>query len=395
MATKVKAVKEAAKENPGAAFLVTSVTVIAGVFTALGLTANLLGRMARNHSWTAGAAIVAALTAVILGVLATLAVNHKGARGLALGLGLVAFGVAGGTAVWAAISTWGDETRPQITATVQRTPRGLVLAINAKMNGVRADQRLRVSVWPVVGESVPGIVSEQGEFVDPYTYDVAGLPLHRSINGPDADGDVDYAVTVPLPPQHPARVVVQAATGSHDAEDCFKHGSRSGCVLLYLGEPGRPQVKGSWSTAAGGEAMAKLEVLTEEVPTATMFLRAVGVPSKGPSRMHLAVAQLPAGASGDVSGSLEVVVPRSVRALCVVASSVKYLARTCPPTTVQPKGRMRECVVSFDRDRRVDEAPPSAVERQRICKRGWASFVERSTGWIRLRVPRPRESSSG
>jgi uncharacterized membrane protein YebE (DUF533 family) len=126
--SKADAVKKAAEENPGAAFLVTSVTVIAGVFTALGLTGNVLGRMARNHSYAAGAAIILALVAVTLGVFAALLVNRKKALKWALGLGLLVFLVGGGAAVYAALATWGDKTKPQVSATIERTPRGLVLS---------------------------------------------------------------------------------------------------------------------------------------------------------------------------------------------------------------------------------------------------------------------------
>jgi hypothetical protein len=385
MATAVKTVSDAAKDNPGAAFLVTSITVIAGVFTALGLTGNVLGRMARNHSLLAGASIITALVAVILGVLAALLVEHTRARWSILGVGLFFFAAAGGFAVWAAISTWGDETRPQVTATVQRTPRGLVLGIKAKMNGLEARQRLRVSVWPVVSESGSALVGA-GEVIDPYTYEVEGLPLHRSINGPDADGDVDYAVDVPLPPQHPPRVVVQAATGSHRPEDCFEKGSSTGCVLLYLGEPGRPQLKGSWGSASSSEGLAKLQIVTEDIPTATVYVRAVGVPSAGARRVHLAVAQFPPGASGDVISSLEVVVPRSVGAVCAVASTVKVAARTCPPLKKEPRSVLRDCVRSSRRSSQVDP-PPTAKQLRRSCQRSWAAFVEHSTSWIRLRAP--------
>lgn len=375
-------VAKKAEQNPGAAFLLTSITVITAVFAALGLTGGILGRMARNHSEAAGAALGLALAAIVLGVLAALLDRHQRAsraRDVVLALGLLVFLGGGGAAVYAGVQTWLDETRPQVSATVEPTPRGLVLAINAKMNGLKANRRLRVYVWQVVSERWGAVDEDRG---DPYSYEVGGLPLHQSVNGPNADGDVDYSVKVPLPPQHPQRVIVQAATGAHRENDCYEKDSRSGCVVLYLGERGRPQLRVGWETLKSGEALAKLRVTAEEVPTATVYVRAFGLRPHGRASLLLAQAHLAPAASGDVNAALDVVAPTSVRALCVVATTLGSAAKTCPPQTKQPERVRRDCLRSF---RGPDK--PSQAEREASCRNGWATVVERSSGWVRLRVP--------
>jgi hypothetical protein len=127
----------AAPENKPSAFLVTSLTVVAAVFTGLGFTGGLIGRVARNHPTATGVALVVAALAVAIGVAAHLVpARHARVQAYGLGLGLLLFIVAICAAVVAGVRTWGDETAPRVSAAFEKTARGGSIAISVKGSGV-------------------------------------------------------------------------------------------------------------------------------------------------------------------------------------------------------------------------------------------------------------------
>ena len=69
------------------------------------------------------------------------------------------------------------------------------------------------------------------------------------------------------------------ATTSSDAvpTDCLNSDSESGCVLLYLGESGRPQIDIAWESTEDGGRLAKVQLAAEEIPKKTLFVRAFGM----------------------------------------------------------------------------------------------------------------------
>jgi hypothetical protein len=367
MSSAVDAAKKAVADHPGAAFLATSITVITAVLTGLGVTGTVIGRMARNQAIPTYFAFGFALAAVVLG--AAIALLPAPWKTRAAGLGIFCVVVAGGCAIGAAVATWGEETKPHVAASLSRTEQGILLEIQAKMSGLEADERLHVSVWPVTAERALG---------SDYSYEVTGLPLHRSVNGPNADGDVDYSAKVPLPPQSPPRIVVQAATDvTSRPTDCLEEESRSGCVVLYVGDRGRPQISASRGATGAGGTLVKLQLTAENIPLGTLFVRAFGIGKRPTNRSGLANAQLAPGANGDVRSALEVVVPPSVRAVCVVASTLSV--KTCPPSAKEPETHREACLSSFP--------PPKGPEDEKFCRQSWINFVRRSTSWVRLRVP--------
>jgi hypothetical protein len=62
-----------------------------------------------------------------------------------------------------------------------------------------------------------------------YAYVLGTQPVYHSVNGPDADGDVDLSIKVPLPPNYPPRVVVHASNAEDSKPgECAKQVGRSG-----------------------------------------------------------------------------------------------------------------------------------------------------------------------
>jgi hypothetical protein len=373
------------KENSGAAFLVASLTFVTGIFAALGITGGVLGRMGRNHPIPTGIAIFFATLAVISGVLAALKKNDSARQWSHLRNGLICFLVATIAAVVAGLLTWGDHTSPRVRTGIERTERGLILAIDTNASGLRAAQRLRVSVWPVTAEASSSSASGAR-----YAYRVEGLPLFQSINGPNADGDVDLGLKVPMPPQHPSRVVVQAAVGTREPSDCFGDDSRSGCAVLYLGEPGRPQLSSSWSTK-GKNKILTLQITDEDVPLQTLYLRVVG---RAKTRSQLARTVIPPAGTGDVKQSIDVQVPARVHVVCAVASPFVSAVSACPPRFGINQTALRRCIGQRLTQGPLllspsDEPPPkeTRAEAKKRCQSGQLFQLTRATTWIALAPP--------
>ena len=107
------------KEAKGAAgFLLAALPALGALLTALAISGDLIGRMARNHPLASFGAFGSAALAVFLGAVAAYGLQEgsREERGV-LSLGIVVLGAALVFGVYAGVATWGDRTQPSITVT--------------------------------------------------------------------------------------------------------------------------------------------------------------------------------------------------------------------------------------------------------------------------------------
>src|SRR5438309_164 len=107
-------------ENRGAAFLLGGLTVVTGIFTALGVTGGIVGRMARNEATLTTVGLSLTVSAVVVGAIAAYVLRRdQQRRALIVGLGLLL--AAGVLAVFAGVHVWGDRTQPRLSASIGKS----------------------------------------------------------------------------------------------------------------------------------------------------------------------------------------------------------------------------------------------------------------------------------
>ena len=107
------------KEAKGAAgFLLAALPALGALLTALAISGDLIGRMARNHPLASFGAFGSAALAVFLGAIAAYGLREGSQEERAvLSLGIVVLGAALVFGVYAGVETWGDRAQPSITVT--------------------------------------------------------------------------------------------------------------------------------------------------------------------------------------------------------------------------------------------------------------------------------------
>src|SRR5919206_394159 len=105
------------KDAKGAArFLLAALPALGALLTALAITGDLVGRMARNHQYATFAAFGCAALAVFLGAVAAFGLRAgSDAERRVLYAGLAVLGGALVFGVYAGVATWGDRVQPSIT----------------------------------------------------------------------------------------------------------------------------------------------------------------------------------------------------------------------------------------------------------------------------------------
>src|SRR5438477_124660 len=100
------------KDAQGAArFLLASLPALGALLTALAITGDLVGRMARNHPWTTFGSFGCAALAVFLGAVAAFGLRESSdAERRVLHLGLAVLGAALLLTVYGGVRTWGDRS---------------------------------------------------------------------------------------------------------------------------------------------------------------------------------------------------------------------------------------------------------------------------------------------
>src|SRR3954470_12563877 len=225
------------KDAQGAArFLLAALPALGALLTALAITGNLVGRMARNHPSASFASFGCAALAVFLGAVAAFGLREgSDAERRVLHAGLVVLGAGLVLTLYAGVRTWGDRPQPSVTVTPKR---GSLLAVSVKESGLRSSDHLVVEV-----EQLLRAKDDRGTLVWR-----PGPELYGASLGPDESGDVAQTVDVPLPPGDFDDVGARAWVGARPT-DCYREAHSTGCVRVHISRPQEPpQLAVEWET---------------------------------------------------------------------------------------------------------------------------------------------------
>src|SRR5262249_56413615 len=115
-------------------------------------------------------------------------------------------------AVYAGVRTWGDRPQPSITITPKR---GALVTVTVRASGLRSRDHLVVRVEQLSRAGTPG------------------QELYGASLGPDAAGDVEEAVDVPLPAGDFDDIGARAWVGDQP-RDCYRDETSTGGVRVPL-----------------------------------------------------------------------------------------------------------------------------------------------------------------
>ena len=298
------------KDAKGAArFLLAALPALGALLTALAITGDLVGRMARNHPWATFTAFGCAALAVFLGAVAAFGLReNSNEERHVLHIGLVVLGAGLVFTVYAGVKTWGDRPQPSITVTPKR---GSFVGISVHGTGLRSSDHLVVEV-----EQLLRTIDKGGQLT--WT---AGQPLYGASLGPDGSGNVEQTIDVPLPAGDFDDVGARAWVGN-EPKDCYVDGNTTGCVRVHIPRPQeRPQLAVDWETfVRAPRVLIKLKARNlPQRPSRSMTLRVYGVATGQPPRI-LAEWSLAPDADGVFDRHLSVVVGHAFSDVCVVAS---------------------------------------------------------------------------
>jgi hypothetical protein len=289
------------KDAKGAArFLLAALPALGAVLTALAVTGDLVGRMARNHPWASFGAFGCGALAVFLGAIAGFALREGSSeerRALYAGLGVLGAGLV--FTVYAGVRTWGDRPQPSITVTPRSASQ---VAVSVKAVGLRSSDHLVIEVKELV----------RGE---------RGQPLYGASLGPDDSGEIDHTADISLPAGEFDDLEARAGIGDKP-RSCEAGGNTTGCVRVHIQRPQeRPQLAVTWETFVRvPRLLLRLKARNlPQRPARSMTLRVYGLTPGQPAR-HLAEWSLAPDADGVFDRRLAVVVGRAYTDVCVVAS---------------------------------------------------------------------------
>ena len=307
------------KDSQGAArFLLAALPALGALLTALAITGDLVGRMARDHPWATFGAFGSAAVAVFLGAVAAFGLRENSSEERhALYLGLIVLGAGLVCTVYAGVKTWGDRPQPSITLTPKR---GSVVGISVRGTGLRSSDHLVVEV-----EQLLRATDENGQL----TWK-PGQPLYSASLGPDGSGNVAQTVEVPVPAGDFDDVGARVWVGK-EPKDCYADRNTTGCVRVYVPRPQeRPQLAVDWETfVRAPRVLIRLKARNlPQRPSRSMTLRVYGIAVGLPTRI-LAEWFLAPDADGVFDRHLSVVIGHAFSDVCIVAS-ITTRAPACP-----------------------------------------------------------------
>src|SRR5205809_5065786 len=176
------------KEAKGAAgFLLAALPALGALLTALAISGDLIGRMARNHPLASFGAFGSAALAVFLGAVAAYGLQ-EGSREerVVVSVGILVLGAALVFGVYAGVATWGDRTQPSITVTPKS---GSLVAVSVHGIGLRSSDHIVVEV-----EQLLRSTDDRGNLIWK-----PGQPLYGASLGPDGDGEIQQTVDLNVP----------------------------------------------------------------------------------------------------------------------------------------------------------------------------------------------------
>ena len=308
------------KDAQGAArFLLAALPALGALLTALAITGDLVGRMARNHPVASFAAFGCAALAVFLGAVAAFGLRENSPEERrVLHLGLVLLGAGLVFTVYAGVTTWGDRPQPSITVTPKR---GSIVAVSVRGIGLRSSDHMVVEV-----EQLLRVTDRQGR----HSWR-PGQPLYGASLGPDSSGEVEQTVDLPLPAGDFDDLGARAWVGD-EPTPCYTNGNTTGCVRVHIPRPPeRPQLSVDWETfVRAPRLLIRLKARNlPQRPARSMTLRVYGIAVGQPLR-NLAEWSLAPDADGVFDRRLSVVVGHAFSDVCVVAS-ISTREPACPP----------------------------------------------------------------
>jgi hypothetical protein len=298
------------KEAKGAAgFLLAALPALGALLTALAISGDLIGRMARNHPLASFGAFGSAALAVFLGAVAAYGLQEgsREERGV-VSLGILVLGAALVFGVYAGVETWGDRAQPSITVTPKS---GSLVAVSVHGTGLRSSDHIVVEVEQLLRGS-----DRQGQA----TWR-PGQPLYGASLGPNGSGEIAHTVNLSLPPGDFDDLGARAWVGD-EPRPCYTRGNTTGCVRVHIPRPQeRPQLSVVWETfVRAPRLLVRLRARNlPQRPARSMTLRVFGI-AAGQPRRNLAEWSLAPNAAGEFDRSLAIVVGRAYTDVCVVAS---------------------------------------------------------------------------
>jgi hypothetical protein len=292
--------------NSGPAFLLTALTILGSLLTALGIKNGAVENMARNHQWASGLAFSAALGALLAGAIAGWATSDKDTERRWFNRGILLLFVASICAVYGAVANWGDRGQPDVQAAVTTRNGAASVTLHATASNLKATDHLTVKVVPVYYRSptdAPG-----------------GRPFYEASMGPNRDGDVDLSATVTLPPGDYDEIGVKAWIGA-EPPYCFNGSSTTGCLterVIRVAE--RPQLSYSWRwIGRKSEPLLVMRLSAHNIEGHNVYIVARAVVS-GKHRV-IGRAVLAPDAEGSFARTVSLPIPSTISQVCVVAST--------------------------------------------------------------------------
>ena len=251
------------KDAKGAArFLLAALPALGAVLTALAVTGDVVGRMARNHPWASFGAFGCGAVAVFLGAVAAFGLREGSSeerRVLYLGLGVLGAGLV--FTVYAGVRTWGDRPQPSITVTPKSASK---VAVSVKGIGLRSSDHIVIEV-----EQLLRVRDRNGRPAWK-----RGEPLYGASLGPNDSGEIDHTADVSLPAGDFDDLEARAWIGDKPTS-CEAGGRTTGCVRVHIQRPQeRPQLTVTWETFV-------------RVPRLLLRLRARNLPQRPARSMTL------------------------------------------------------------------------------------------------------------
>jgi hypothetical protein len=307
------------KDAKGAArFLLAALPALGALLTALAITGDLVGRMARNHPRASFGAFGCAALAVFLGAVAAFALrqgSHEERGVLYAGLAVLGAGLV--FTVYAGVATWGDRPQPSITVTPKR---GSAVAVSIRGVGLRSTDHIVVEV-----EQLLRVTDAKGR----HSWR-PGQPLYGASLGPNGAGEIEEAVDLSVPAGDFDDLGARAWVGD-EPKPCYGRGNTTGCVRVHVPRPQeRPQLAVDWETfVRAPRLLIRLKARNLPLrPARSMTLRVYGLAPAQPAR-NLAEWSLAPDADGVFDRRLSVVVGRAFSDVCVVAS-ISSRTPACP-----------------------------------------------------------------
>jgi hypothetical protein len=306
-----------------AGFLLAALPALGAVLTALAITGDLVGRMARDHPLATYGAFGLAVLAVFAGMAAAFALrNDSVEERAAIYTGLALVGASLLFAVYAGVHTWGDRAQPSITLAPKS---GNKVAVTIRGVGLHSSDHIVVEV-----EQLLRATNDDGRL----TWK-PGQPLYGASLGPDAAGAIDYTVEIPSPAGDYDDLGARAWVGD-EPRPCYARGNTTGCVRVHVPRlQERPQLAVDWETFVRAPRLVirlKARNLPQQPPQ-SMALRVFGLTPQRPPRT-LAEWSLAPDADGAFDRRLRVTVGHAYADVCIVAST--STREPACPASVEP-----------------------------------------------------------